>query len=62
MLRCPRQILSLGTNEVMPKTKDNAKKRETPGPKPEMLKIKGNWKDAVTKSFQKKKPSEGWPK
>jgi hypothetical protein len=34
----------------------------TPGPKPDVLKLKGNWKDAVKKSLQKKKPTEGWPK
>jgi hypothetical protein len=33
-----------------------------PGPKPQVLKIKGNWERAVTKSFKKKKPPEGWPK
>jgi len=33
-----------------------------PGPKPDMLKIRGNWKDAVRQSLQKKKPAEGWPK
>jgi len=27
-----------------------------------LLKIKGSWEDAVTKSFKKKKPPEGWPK
>jgi len=32
------------------------------GPKPELLKIKGNWEKAVTRSFQKQKPPEGWPK
>ena len=35
--------------------------RATPGPKPELLKIKGNWKEAITKSFEKKKPAKGWP-
>jgi hypothetical protein len=33
-----------------------------PGPKPDILKIDGNWEDAVKKSFQKKKPATGWPK
>jgi hypothetical protein len=32
------------------------------GPKPETLKIEGNWKDAVKKSLAKKKPATGWPK
>jgi hypothetical protein len=37
-------------------------KKETSGPKPDMLKIEGNWKDAVKKSLKKKKPAQGWPK
>ena len=37
-------------------------KKATPGPKPDVLKLKGNWKDAVRKSLQKKKPAVGWPK
>jgi hypothetical protein len=32
------------------------------GPEPEVLKLDGNWKDAIKKSLQKKKPKEGWPK
>jgi len=39
-----------------------AKPRSNPGPKPDVLKLKGNWKNAVKKSLQKKKPAEGWPK
>jgi len=27
-----------------------------------MLKIDGNWQEAVKKSLTKKKPPEGWPK
>jgi len=51
----------------MPKKRINqrAKKRkskETPGPKPDILKIEGDWQDAVKKSLQKKKPIKGWPK
>lgn len=38
------------------------KEKATPGPKPDTLKIKGNWKDAVKRSLQKQKPAEGWPK
>jgi hypothetical protein len=33
-----------------------------PGPKPDLLKIKGDWEEAVKKSLNKKKPAEGWPK
>jgi hypothetical protein len=32
------------------------------GPKPEVLKLRGTWQDAVRKSLTKKKPPEGWPK
>jgi hypothetical protein len=39
-----------------------SKPRAKPGPKPQLLKIKGNWERAVTKSFKKKKPPSGWPK
>jgi hypothetical protein len=44
----------------MPKPKKKAK--EKTGPKPDHLKIDGQWRDAVKKSFAKKKPPEGWPK
>jgi hypothetical protein len=44
----------------MPKaTKKTPEKR---GPKPDLLKIDGDWKDAVKKSLAKKKPAMGWPK
>jgi hypothetical protein len=45
----------------MPKTL----KKITPiprGPKPDLLKIDGDWKKAVKKSLSKKKPATGWPK
>lgn len=43
----------------MPKKKPATPK---PGPKPEVLKLEGNWQDAVKKSLAKKKPPGGWPK
>jgi hypothetical protein len=43
-------------------TKKQVKKPATPGPKPDVLKIKGSWQAAVKKSLEKKKPPEGWPK
>ena len=46
----------------MPKTKISHKKKETPGPKPETVKIEVNWQDAVKISLGKKKPANGWPK
>jgi hypothetical protein len=39
-----------------------AKPPEKRGPKPDLLKIDGDWKDAVKKSLAKKKPAAGWPK
>ena len=41
---------------------NHSKKKATPGPKADGLKLKGNWKDLVKKSLSKKKPAEGWPK
>jgi hypothetical protein len=41
--------------------KQKKKPRKTPGPKPEALKIEGNWKDAIKESLKKKRPREGWP-
>jgi hypothetical protein len=47
----------------MKKPKRPPKKQQTPpGPKPDLLKIDGDWKDAMKKSLEKKKPPEGWPK
>jgi hypothetical protein len=41
---------------------NHSKKKATPGPKPDTLKLEGDWRDAVKKSLAKKKPAEGWPK
>ena len=41
---------------------DPAKPRKSPGPAPEVLKIEGDWKEAVKKSLQKQAPAAGWPK
>jgi hypothetical protein len=49
----------------MPRRKVDSKpkrNRITPGPKPELLKLKGSWQSAMKKSLTKKKPPEGWPK
>jgi len=37
------------------------KKRQPPGPAPEVLKIKGDWKDAMRKLISKKRPVSGFP-
>jgi len=44
------------------KVEKSRKPRSAPGPKPDVLKLKGRWQDAVKKSLEKKKPVEGWPK
>jgi hypothetical protein len=41
---------------------NHSKKKDTPGPKADRLKLEGNWRDLVKKSLSKKKPAEGWPK
>jgi len=43
-------------------SKAGPKKREIPGPKPGVLKIKGTWRDAVKLSLAKKKPAAEWPR
>jgi hypothetical protein len=42
--------------------KKSARPKSSPGPKPDVLKLKGRWQDAVKQSLKKKKPPEGWPK
>jgi hypothetical protein len=41
---------------------EEEKQKQKPGPKPEILKLEGNWKDAIRKSLQKKRPDSAWPK
>jgi hypothetical protein len=31
------------------------------GPKPDILKLEGDWRDLMKQSLQKKKPKEDWP-
>jgi len=42
--------------------KRTKKSRKPSGPQPEILKIEGNWKDAMRKLISKKRPEGGWPK
>ena len=39
-----------------------AKDKKTTGPKPERLKLKGDWQALIGKALQKKRPKKGWPK
>jgi len=32
------------------------------GPEPEILKIQGDWRDAMKKALKKKAPKKNWPK
>lgn len=36
--------------------------RKKTGPKPETLKLKGDWQGLVGKALGKKRPKKGWPK
>jgi len=31
------------------------------GPKPDTLKLEGDWRELMKRSLQKKKPKDGWP-
>ena len=31
------------------------------GPKPDLLKLDGDWRELMKQSLQKKKPKDGWP-
>lgn len=52
----------MATKKKMKKPTPAARAGAKRGPKPDVLKIEGNWQDAMKQSLQKKKPSEGWPK
>ncbi len=38
------------------------KKPAKRGPKPEILKLEGDWKDNIKKALGVKRPTGGWPK
>jgi len=44
------------------KRKKSDRPKASPGPKPDVLKLKGRWQDAVKQSLKKKKPPQGWPR
>jgi len=37
------------------------KPQDKPGPKPDHLRLEGDWEEAVKKAIRKEKPAEGWP-
>jgi len=47
---------------VLAKPKKSAKKKAKPGPKAEVLKLEGDWRENIKKSFQAVKSAKGWPK
>ena len=42
-------------------SKKTEKKQKT-GPKPERLKLRGDWQSLIGKALAKKRPKKGWPK
>lgn len=44
------------------KTQDSKKLKGKTGPKPERLKLRGDWQALVGKALAKKRPKKGWPK
>lgn len=40
---------------------DSKKTRAKRGPKPETLKLDGDWKELVKKALGKERPEGGWP-
>jgi hypothetical protein len=45
----------------MSKKAKKTKKVEKRGPKPDILKLQGDWQSAVRKALTKKRSEEGWP-
>jgi hypothetical protein len=54
-------ILRLVSRKKAVNNSNHSKKKATPGPKADRLKLKGDWKALMKKSLSKKKPAEGWP-
>ena len=44
------------------KKQRKAKQKQKTGPKPETLKLKGDWQDLIGKALKKQRPKGGWPK
>jgi hypothetical protein len=38
------------------------KPKKSTGPKPERLKLRGDWQGLIGKALAKKRPAKGWPK
>ena len=37
------------------------KRDSPPGPKPDAVKIEGDWEEAMGKAMKKPRPKDGWP-
>ena len=62
-VRLPPTALQARTRERnMAKRKRQASGGAPPGPPPDVLKLEGDWREAVRRSVEKKKPARGWPK
>jgi hypothetical protein len=55
-------LIELKPKIDLPETREVKRAQSRPGPKAEVLKINGDWREAVKKSLAKKKPTGGWPK
>jgi hypothetical protein len=44
------------------KRRASKKPKAKSGPKPDVLRLTGNWQENIKKSLTKKKPATGWPK
>jgi len=42
--------------------KEKKQEKKKTGPKPERLKLKGEWESLVQKALKKSRPKKGWPK
>jgi len=46
---------------VREKTSGKKKSGAKRGPKPDVLKLEGDWRELMKQSLAKKKPKDGWP-
>ena len=59
--QCSEKVSSVGP-ESKPRSENPDLGHPAPGPKPDLLKIEGDWQDALKQTLSKKKPTSGWPK
>lgn len=51
-------LIPVGVKYIIP----NPKSKKRRGPKPERLKLKGDWEALIGKALKKKRPKKGWGK